>query len=143
MAIKKQEFYEGAALHLLARNGTIRSIRYDPPLFRVNDEILVLLKYSTKGRSPWGFTFTTDEQRLLGAVSAKKIVIGLVCGSDGVASFTYSEYKAIAGNRNSAVHIACYRGHGEHYEVSGPEGTLDWKVPPSSWQKILDGEVEQ
>jgi hypothetical protein len=137
MAIKKQEFYEGAALHLLARNGTIRSIRYDAPLFRVNDEILVLLKYSTKGRSPWAFTFTTDEQRLLETVSAKKIVIGLVCGADGVASFTYNEYKGIAGSRSSAVHIACYRGHGEHYEVSGPEGTLDWKIAPSNWQKIL------
>jgi hypothetical protein len=65
MAIRKQEFYEGAALHLLARNGSIRSIRYNPPLFLVNDEVFLLLKYSTKGRSPWGFTFTTDEQRLL------------------------------------------------------------------------------
>ena len=87
MAIKKQEFYEGAALHLLARNGSIKSIRYNPPLFLVNDEILLLLKYSTKGRSPWGFTFNTDEQRLLEGVSEKKIVIGLVCGADGVASF--------------------------------------------------------
>lgn len=65
MAIKKQEFYEGAALHLLVRSGRVTSIRYDSPLFLVNNQVLVLLKYSTKGRSPWGFTFTTDEQALL------------------------------------------------------------------------------
>jgi len=65
MAIKKQEFYEGAALHLLARTGGIMSIRYDAPFFLLNDQLLVILKYSTRGRSPWGFTFTRDEQVLL------------------------------------------------------------------------------
>jgi len=33
MAIKKQEFYEGAALHLLVRGGAITSIRYELPFF--------------------------------------------------------------------------------------------------------------
>lgn len=139
MAIKKQEFYEGAALHLLARNGSIKSIRYEAPLFVVNDQVLVLLKYSTKGRSPWGFTFTTDEQALLETKAPeRKIVIGLVCGADGVASITYDAYKSVVTPRNSAVHIACYRQHGEHYEVNGPDGTLNWKVAPSNWQKILE-----
>lgn len=138
MAIKKQEFYEGAALHLLARNGGITSIRYEPPLFLVNNQLLVLLKYSTKGRSPWGFTFTTDEQTLLqNKAFDSKIVIGLVCGADGVASFTYDAYKSVAAPRNSAIHIACYRQHGEHYEINGPDGTLDGKVAPSDWQRIL------
>lgn len=56
MAIKKQEFYEGAALYLLARTGRIKSIRNQPPFFVLNDDLFVLLKYSTKSRSPWGFT---------------------------------------------------------------------------------------
>jgi hypothetical protein len=87
MAIKKQEFYEGAALHLLARAGDIASIRYDPPFFLLNEELLVLLKYCTKGRSPWGFTFTSDEQMILQRrASQSRIVIGLVCGADGVAA---------------------------------------------------------
>lgn len=81
MAIKKQEFYEGAALHLLARSGGIRSIRYDPPLFLLNNQVLVLMKYITRCRSPWGFTFKMDEQALLQEKSVDhKVVIGLVCG---------------------------------------------------------------
>jgi len=139
MAIKKQEFYEGAALHLLARSGRIASIRYDAPFFLLNGHLLVLLKYSTRGRSPWGFTFTSDEQTLLkSADSPSKTVIGLVCGADGVAAFSYDAYLGIAALRKSAIHISCYRRHGEHYEVNGPDGTLDGKVAPADWRRILE-----
>jgi len=139
MAIKKQEFYEGAALHLLIRGGAVTSIRYELPFFVVNNRLSVLLKYSTKSRSPWGFTFTPDEQALLESRASKfETVIGLICGADGVAAFTFESYRSIAPHRKSAVHIACYRQHREHYEVNGPEGTLFEKVAPSDWQRILE-----
>jgi hypothetical protein len=138
MAIKKQEFYEGAALHILARNGRITGIKYEPPLFLVNNHLLVLLKYSTKGRSPWGFTFVPDEQLLLYKRGVEsKIVIGLISGADGVAAFTFEAYSKIAALRDSSIHVACYRKHGEHYEVNGPDGTFERKVSPSNWQRIL------
>jgi hypothetical protein len=87
MAIKKQEFYEGAALYLLARTGGIGGIRYEAPFFLLNDDLWVYLKYSTKNRSPWGFTFTTDEQVVLQRNGTEfKVVIGLVCGADGTVS---------------------------------------------------------
>jgi hypothetical protein len=139
MAIKKQEFYEGAALHLLARTGGIAGIRYEAPFFLLNKHLQVHLKYSTKGRSPWGFTFTSDEQALLvGKASDFKTVIALVCGEDGVAAFGYEAFLKIATPRPSAVHIACYRQHGEYYEVNGPDGKLDGKVSPSNWRRILE-----
>ena len=139
MAIKKQEFYEGAALHLLARSGGITSIRYESPFFLLNDRLLVLLKYSTKGRSPWGFTFTRDEQVSLKKRASKlRVVIGLVCGADGVVALTYETFLSVAAPRESAVHIACYRQYNEHYEVNGPDGTVGRKVPPSNWLRILD-----
>lgn len=133
MAIKKQEFYEGAALHLLVRSGKIASIVYEPPFFVLNDRVLALLKYSTRGRSPWGFTFMPYEQVLLEQrASQLKTFIALICGSDGVAAFAYDSYVAVAAPRESAVHIACYRQHGEHYEVNGPDGKLKGKVSPST-----------
>lgn len=139
MAIKKQEFYEGAALHLLARTGGIMSIQYEAPFFVLNNQLLVHLKYSTRGRSPWGFTFTMDEQMILQKrASESKIVIGLICGADGVAAFTYDVYQRVAAPRKSTIHIACYRQHGEHYEVNGPDGKLDGKVAPSDWRRILE-----
>lgn len=142
MAIKKQEFYEGAALHRLIRVGEVTSIRYDPPFFLLNGKILVNLKYSTRGRSPWSFTFMPAEQLLLDGRAAQfGLFIGLICGADGVAAFTYDAYRGIAAPRHSAIHIACYRAHGEHYEVSGPDGRLAAKVSPSAWQRILAREV--
>lgn len=139
MTIKKQEFYEGAALHLVARSGRITSLRYEAPFFLLNDRLSVLLKYSTKVRSPWGFTFAPDEQVMLKQRSRKsKIVIGLICGSDGIAAISYESYLSVAATKSGAVHIACYRKHGEHYEVSGPSGTLKGKVAPSIWQNILE-----
>jgi len=138
MPIRKQDFYEGAALHLLARTGQISGILYEPPFFVLNRRLSIQLKYSTRGHSPWAFTFTPDEQLLLQERSSRsKIVIGLICGADGVASFTYDDYLSVAALRKSAVHIACYRKHGEHYEVNGPDGTFSHKVAPSHWQRIL------
>jgi len=138
MAIKKQEFYEGAALHQLARSGGVNGIRYEAPFFLLNNRVFVHLKYSTKGRSPWGFTFTPDEQTLLhNRASRSSVVIGLICGADGVAAFSYDSYRTIAAPRKSAVHIACYRQHGKHYEVNGPDGVLDEKVAPSEWRQLL------
>ena len=139
MAIRKQEFYEGAALHLIARTAQIAGIRYEAPFFLLNDRLSVLLKYSTKGRSPWGFTFTVDEQDFLETRAAKtKTAIALICGADGVAAIEYDMYASVASRRQSTIHIACYRQYGEHYEVNGPDGTLNKKIAPSNWQKILE-----
>ena len=139
MAIRKQEFYEGAALHLIARTGLIASIRYDAPFFLFNDRLSVLLKYSTKGRSPWAFTFTADEQIFLESRATKfKTAVALICGADGVAALSYESYASVACRRQGAIHIACYRQHGEHYEVNGPDGTLTKKVAPANWQRILE-----
>jgi hypothetical protein len=139
MTIKKQEFYEGAALHLLARSNHIAQLRYEAPFFLFNDRLAVLLKYSARGRSPWGFTFTPAEQGSLQTMALKlKTAVGLICGADGVAAFSYDAYSLLATPSKSAVHIACYRHHGEHYEILGPQGPLGRKVAPSSWQKILE-----
>lgn len=139
MAIKKQEFYEGAAIYLLARAGGIEGIAYEAPFFVINGRMLVYLKYSTKGRSPWSFSFSAEEQAgLLRKSGRREIMLGLVCGSDGIAAFSYGAFRSVAAPRDSSVHIACFRRHGEHYEVKGPDGALDGKIAPSGWQKILD-----
>jgi hypothetical protein len=138
MPIAKQAFYEGAALHLVVRHGDITSIQYMAPFFLLNETVLVLLKYSTKGHSPWGFTFFPEEQAILRKRSARSsVVVGLICGADGVAALTYEGYATIAALRTSAIHIFCHRRHGEHYEINGPDGRLDRKVPPSMWPNIV------
>jgi hypothetical protein len=144
MSIRKQDFYEGAALYLLARTNQVKTIRYNAPLYLINGVLSVLLKYSTKIRSPWGFTFTPDEQSTLQQEASKRdrsLIVGMFCGSDGIAAISYSSYLTVAKPRPAAIHIACYRQHWEHYEVRGPDGTLDRKVSPSNWQRLLENGV--
>jgi len=139
MPIAKQDFYEGAALNLVARTGDIVGIVNYSPFYILNGRLAILLKYSTRGRSPWGFTVTQNEKAQLHVRSQKfSIAIGLICGSDGVVSLSYQSLKIITGTRDGPVHISCYRNHGEHYEVSGPEGTLPNKISPSSWPRVID-----
>lgn len=137
--IRKQEFYEGAALRLLLRAGATMSVRYASPFFLIDARLRAYLKFSTKGRSPWGFKFARDEQSLIHASESDvPLVLGLVCGSDGVVALPFKAYRTIAAPSVSAVHIACYRQHGEHYAVSGPDGDLHHKIPPSNWSRLLD-----
>ena len=138
MGLTKQQFYEGAALHQLIRcSGGVR-IAFVAPFFELNDRIRVHLKYSTGVRSPWGFTFMPEEQRLLASeAEGLPIVIGLVCGSDGVAAIPSDLFLSIARPRDVAVRVACARRHREHFEVSGPDGVAPGKIPPSNWQRLL------
>ena len=48
MALREQEFYEGAALHLIARSGKITALNYEPPFFTINNKLSVCLKHSTR-----------------------------------------------------------------------------------------------
>jgi hypothetical protein len=140
LAIQKQEFYEGAALYRVIRSGAVTSIRCEMPFFLLNERVRVTLKYSTKGRSPWGFTFMPSEQVLMEEhAQAGELLIGLICGSDGVVVLRYEEYRSIATPRDSALRIACFRKHGKHYSVKGPDGRHPAKVSPSAWRRILEG----
>ena len=144
MAIKKQEFYEGAALHRLARTGAIPGIRYYAPFFVVSGELFVLLKYSTRTRSPWGFTFTPDEQEQLHvrAFEHQPVVIAMICGNDGIAAIRYDAYQTIAFPKTTALRITCARLYGKYYRVTGPDGRLDRKIAPSEWHQILNPQGE-
>jgi len=139
MGIQKQEFYEGAALHQLIRGSSrIKAIVHLPPLFIFDGSLQVHLKYSTAKRSPWGFTFMSDEQALLRQRAQEmQLVIGLICGADGVAALPFEEYIKVASITDTALHVSCRRNHREHFEIVGPDGTLPGKVAPSAWAKLL------
>jgi hypothetical protein len=139
MGIQKQEFYEGAALHQLIRGSSGgRSIAHSPPFFVVDGQLLVHLKYSTAKRSPWGFTFMPDEQATLHRCAEDmRLVIGLICGADGIAAVSFEHYRSIAPLKEVALRISCRRSHRQHFEIGGPCGTLPTKVAPADWSRLL------
>lgn len=138
MAIRKMEYYEGAALYRLIRSlGEVR-IRVDEGAVVLDGKIRVYLKYCTRTRSPWSFTFSAAERRAFDSHAATiPVLIGLICGSDGVAALEYGDYLAVAGSGTSQIAISCVRRYDKHYTVSGPICELDKKVAPSAWNKVL------
>jgi hypothetical protein len=142
MPIQKQEFYEGAALHQLIRGSCRAEVSFSSPFFIFNGQLQAHLKYSTAKRTPWGFTFMPDEQVLLQARARElPLVIGLICGADGVAALPYANFSGIAPLKPVAMRISCKRQHREHYEISGPDGTLSGKVAPSDWGRLLSNQA--
>lgn len=142
MGIQKQEFYEGAALHRLIR-ACAEPVRvlHAPPFFILNSLLAVHFKYSTSKRTPWGFTLLPAEQgRLKDAAETLSVVIAFVCGSDGIAALPYKDYLRVVASSEAASSLVCRRLYKEHYEISGPGGTLERKVAPSNWCSILNKE---
>ena len=139
MSIQKQEFYEGAALLHLVTSGFVERLRYEAPFFVANERAWLYLKYCTRNRTPWGFTFGQSEREMLQqrSLTNKDLFLGLVCGSDGVAAVSFTDYCAAAGTDDGAIRISCARRRGEHYAVSGPAGDLPSKVPPIAWRRLL------
>ena len=139
MAIQKQEYYEGAALHSLIRRSGEVHIRYSHPFFVLNGCQRAYVKYSTRGRSPWGFTFTPDECDILSRqIDGEPVIVALVCGSDGVASVRLELILESRGSENGPFRVSCYRDHKKHYRLKGPLGWLESAVAPSSWERTLE-----
>lgn len=138
MPLKKQAFYEGAALHQLAHCCGPISIRHAEPFFVINEIETIYLKYCTRVRSPWGFSFTEAEQDSMTQVVGP-LTLGLICGSDGIVTLHYSDFKQLVGSSDSSAYISCFRKHDHHYVVRGPEGRLARRVSPSTWKRFLKG----
>jgi hypothetical protein len=138
MSISKIEFYEGAAIHRLIRSlGDVR-VRIDGDTLVVNEGCRVYTKYCTRTRGPWTFTFAPTERRVLVEHSSTiPLVIGLVCGADGIAALRFEEFALVTGSRDGQVAVACARRYNEHFAVSGPACELGYKIAPSEWSRIF------
>src|SRR3990172_9307766 len=92
--LDKSEYYHGAAIVRLLEDERSQAVRIRKPRgYIVNNDVFVLLKYTTKGRSPWGFTFDQEdvERCFKMATEYRKVVLGLICGGDGVCAIDWSE----------------------------------------------------
>lgn len=135
--LDKQEFYHGVAIVKILDDPRYVSLRKDENGYLVNEAVLVFLKYSTKARSPWRFTFShTDVVRLKElSKSGRRVVAALVCGGDGVCAVAWELIEGILANETGWV--AVRRQFNESYAVSGPNGQLPRKVTVLQWPSIL------
>jgi hypothetical protein len=135
--IEKLEFYHGAALVRVIEDPRCETIAKHACGYRVNNNRILAIKYSTKAHSPWGFTFSGEDISRFNAANAEfgDCLIALVCGGDGICALSWGHTAALLAE--SPGRIAAKRGFAGCYAVSGPAGELKGKVAMNRWPSII------
>ena len=136
--LDKSEYYHGAAIVRLLEDERCQSIHLRKPRsYIVNNDVFVFLKYTTKGRTPWGFTFDQEDvdRCFRMATEYRKVVLGFICGGDGVCALDWQEAKNLLGGKPGR--IAASRKHDCSYSVWGTAGELKRKVPVGRWRSLV------
>jgi hypothetical protein len=135
--LEKQEFYWGAAIVHLLEDPRCVGVAKRENGYVVNATRFIVLKYSTKSRTPWRFSFGADEIKRLVEASSRyeSLVIGLVCGGDGVCAITWKQAAEILGKEPGWISVR--RNFHERYAVTGSAGELPGKVPLRDWPALL------
>ena len=136
--LDKTDYYHGAAIVKLLEDSRCASVQKKGLLgYVINGDSFVLLKYTTKARSPWGFSFDQEDiDRCLKMASEyRRVILGFICGGDGVCALDWSQAKELLAEKPGR--IAAGRKHNKQYEVWGTEGELKGKIPLNRWPSLL------
>lgn len=131
--LDKSGYYHGAAIIRVLEDCRCRSVRKDGFGYVINEEVAVFLKYSTKVRSPWGFTFDDEDISRCHRMAQEhgRLILGLVCGGDGVCALEWREVTKLLADKPGR--IAAGRKHNESYAVWGTAGAIKGKIPVGRW----------
>jgi hypothetical protein len=148
--IRDQELLHGAALARLIDHGEPVSIRTaDAHLSAYlvesgRNRVALLLKLSTRKKSPWQFTFTEGEGAALTALAEShpehKRLLVFVCHTDGVCCLPHDRLGELIEDpfAPAGQAISVSRAEGQSYRVSGPgKQRLHGTVPVSDWPRIV------
>jgi hypothetical protein len=140
--LDKSAYYHGAAVIPILEDPRCRSIRKRGTLgYVVNEDTFLLIKYTTKERSPWRFTFDQEDIDRCVRMSAehRRLVCGFVCGSDGVCAVDWVQGRELLGTKPSWIAVA--RKHNHSYSVWGANGELKRKVTLGKWPGLVFNNV--
>lgn len=134
----KFEYYHGAAVIRLLENEKCKAVKKRGLLgYVVNESIFVFVKYTTKARTPWGFTFDQEDVYRCCKMAEEydKLYVALVCGGDGVCALKWREAERLLDGKPGR--ISAGRRHNESYAVKGSEEKLKGKVSVNRWPRLL------
>ncbi len=136
--LDKFEYYHGAAIVRILEDERCHSIQRRELLgYVVNQEVFIFLKYTTRSRSPWGFTFDQEDVDRCVRMSSeyKRVVIGMVCGGDGIFALDWDEAKNLLAEKPGRISGA--RKHNHSYSVWGTAGELKNKIAINRWPSLV------
>jgi|SRR3989344_2906742 len=140
--IDKLQFYHGAAIISLLENENLSAKKRGSLGYVVNDRVFVFLKYTTKARSPWRFSFDQEDvdRCLKMALEYKVVILGLVCGGDGICALSLEETQYLLNTKPGWISVK--RKHNKSYGVAGSVSELKRKVSVRRWRSIISEVVK-
>lgn len=143
--IKEYESYHGRVLshllHAASEDVTLRALtEYGNGAYLINQSTVLYIKYSSKRLTPWNFSFNYAHHVDILSLHKQfgKVVLALVCGSDGIATIDLEEFQHLLGAPSEkGGWITCSRKHREMYAVKGSAGELGSKISDSHLEEKI------
>jgi hypothetical protein len=139
--IGEQERYHGVVLARIVRcpfpsGASVRVRSQGRSAYLLDECVALYVKYSTSRLSPWSFSFAEAHQAELDVLAAAfdHTLVALVCGEDGVACLTWSEFKNVLDDNYEPIEwIKVSRKARQQYTVKGSDNRRGFKVADSEF----------
>jgi len=144
--INTRDPYDGIVLRRLAKYGEpfeVAEIGDKAGHYCLNEGAFLLVKYASRNRSPWQFTFRPDDIDTLVNDQKEGGLFGgsyvcLVCGYNSLCALEEAEWSSlfdfdVTGQQTVVVR----RDPRSSFEVTGSLGKLDRKIPASRFPSLI------
>ena len=143
MKIQDKDLYHGAALTQIVEDPTFKALNKTDPKYgqyTVNSNRHLFIKYRTNRRSPWRFTFQSEEAAAIrSAIKRGKTFICLVCGSSTICCLNQDELTQLIdleAQSTQSIRVTVPPGGSLH--VTGTTGDLQRTIPHNAFpSKVL------
>lgn len=139
MTIEKDKFH-GISLYRLIKESII-NIYYDKVsgAYIVDNSIAIYIKYSSSRMSPWIFTFSQENIKIVENLRDKyQTFTVLICNDDGICCLNVNElFLLITPGEVITKSVSVFRRKRESYSVNGTDGQLKYKISDSDFPKKI------
>ncbi|OGU81709.1 MAG: hypothetical protein A2W11_12780 [Ignavibacteria bacterium RBG_16_35_7] len=141
--IDKSDYYHGTTILKVLEDNQTHQICFKNNSYLIDSSNLIFLKYTTKSKSPWRFTFSEKEIESIRSSFSDKLNIFfvLICDGDGLCALKCQELLKLLNQKTGWVAVS--RKFNKQYSVSGQNGYLEKKIPFGRWPKILFEKEEE
>lgn len=145
--INNRDPYDGIVLRSLAKYGEpfqIADIGDKAGHFCLNEDAFLLVKYASRNRSPWRFTFRPGDIETLVDDHSQGGLFGgsyvcLTCGFESLCALREEEWSALLdlSETDTQQTIVVRKRPGTSFEVTSSAGNLDRKIPASRFPGLI------
>lgn len=139
MKIQEQDIYHGPVLMQIVEHPSFKALNRASKAYGhylVNTDRQIFTKYRKNKRSPWQFTFQSDELRALSkaVASGDTVLVCLVCGQNTICALNAAEFEevvALDAEAQQSLRVAVPSGGSCH--IRGSNGKLSHAVPHNAF----------